>query len=204
MYPAGLVLELKTNNLYYQNTYTLKDSQGNILVSTTGFLSNDTIRDTVNLASDCYTLTMTDAGGDGLSFWNNPGQGAGHFYIRDVSTGAVLKNFNPDFGNGFIQQFTVGFALPVSETVVTAIESFMIYPNPADNNVSASFSLPSNTSAKLSLMNMLGEAMATETIKVTNDVEKINFDITRFSNGAYFMLLEAGNFHKAQKLIIAR
>lgn len=204
VYPSGLVLELKTNYLYYQNTYTLKDSQGNILVSTTGFLSNDTIRDTVYLATDCYTLTLSDAGGDGLSFWNNPSQGSGNFYIRDVNTGIILKNFNPDFGNSVSQQFTVNFALPVNEVVASSIESFNVFPNPADNFVTTTFSLPINAVAKLKLMNMLGEQISAETIHVTNSIEKINFDISHVENGAYLMVIESGNSKKMQKLIIAR
>ncbi len=204
VYPSGLVFDLLTNAYGSHTAYTLKDSQGNILISLSGLSGNTTYRDTVYLATDCYTVNLTDVGDDGLSYWANTAQGTGHFYIRNVVNNAIIKNFNPDFGRNIYQQFTVNFSLPVSEPMVNEIKTFQISPNPAGNTVRLTMELPINTKAKIKLLNMLGQELISNTLMVTNTVESMNLDLSQIENGFYIVMLEAGSTFKTQKLTIAK
>jgi len=203
-YPSGLVFELKTNNNGAQSSYTLKDSQGNIIINRSGLGSNIIYLDTVALNNECYTVFLNDGGDDGLSWWANPGQGSGYFRIKNSASGAVLKVFNPDFGDNIYQQFTVNYVLPVNEVTVNSIENLNIYPNPAGDIFTVEFSLPLNAKAKIKLINILGKELLTETVIVSDEVEKIKLDATGIEPGIYFVLLEAGNQQKVQKLVISR
>ena len=204
VYPSGLVFDLLTANAGSQTAYTLKDSQGNIVLSQSGLWNNNNFLDTVYLATDCYTLVLTDAAGDGLSFWNTPSQGSGSFKIRNAATGTILKTFNPDFGNSIYQQFTVNFALPVTEPIVDAIMNFTVSPNPAGNMVNLKFTLPINAIAKIKIMNMLGEVLITDKLQVSEKTESLTMNISSLKNGCYTIILEAGNQQKTQKLVIVK
>lgn len=202
-YPSALIFELRTNNYGAQSSYNIKDDQGTIVHSRSGLANNTFYRDTLFLNNTCYTLFLNDAGDDGLSWWANPGQGTGSFRIRNYSN-TIIKTFNPDFGDNIYQQFTVNYSLPVAEPVVSSIEMLNIYPNPATDMFTAEFELPVNTQARLKLVNLLGEVLITEHIAVSQQQEKVSIDLKGIENGIYFVVLEAGNSMKTQKIVVAR
>lgn len=203
-FPAGLIFELKTNNYGYETAYTLKDSQGNVLISRSGLGNNITYKDTVNLTTDCYTIYLTDQGDDGLSWWASPNQGAGYFRIRNLASGNITKIFNNDFGDNIYQQFSVNYSLPVTEPVVESIDNLLVYPNPAGDQFTAMFSLPMQSVAKVRLMNVLGEELLSETVVVTQAVEKVAMEMGVIENGMYYVVVESGGKSRMQKLVISR
>ena len=93
-----MIIVLGTNNFGGQNSYTLKDLSGNVIVERSGLANNTFYRDTVFLDDGCYVLELEDTGGNGLEFWAQPSQGAGFFALRTPAT--TLKTFDPHFGNG--------------------------------------------------------------------------------------------------------
>ena len=201
--PSGLIFEFKTNNYPTHNAYTLKDAAGNIVVSRTGQTANTIYRDTVYLPNDCYTVNLTDAGDDGLTWWANTGQGNGYFRIRDVSNNGIVMNFNSDFGDNIYQQFTIGYVLPVEEPVAFQGE-FNVFPNPASNIITAQFSLELNSDVKLTLMNMIGEVVMTESLRVSQAVEKFDIDVTNIDSGVYYVIAETAGNREVRKVVVAR
>ena len=205
VYPAGIVFELRTNNFGSQTNYTLKDAQGNFILSKLNLFNNTIYRDTVYLTTDCYTLQLNDANDDGLAFWaSQPPQGTGYFRIKDAASGLVLKTFNADFGDNIYQQFTINYSLPVEEQLESSVDNLTVYPNPAGDIYTAEFSLPLKSTAVIRLVNMLGETLAVEKVLVSQPVERIRMDITGIENGIYYVVLESGQSGKVQKLVIAR
>jgi hypothetical protein len=201
--PSYLVFELKTNNVPSQNSYTLKDAQGGTIITRSGLTANTVYRDTVNLLSDCYIVSLTDAGDDGLTFWANSAQGSGYFRIKNASTGVILSAPNSDFGDNIYLQFTVGFTLPVPE-LDAPISAFSVYPNPASDVVTAQLSMPLHSKVSLHLMNMLGEKVMTETLIVTQETEKASLDVSEVPAGMYYVVAESGNFKEVRKVVVTK
>ena len=202
IYPSYIIFELKTNTLATQTSYTLKDSQGNIIITRSGLAANTIYRDTVNLPTDCYAVSLNDAGDDGLSWWANTSQGTGYFRIRNAATNAIIKTYNPDFGDNIYEQFTVNYALPVNEIQVDEIGDLAVYPNPTSNEITASFNLPINAKAKIKVVNMVGQTILTEDINVSDENEKVVIDVQNLSDGLYYVILETGNLSKMKKIIV--
>lgn len=155
------------------------------------------------LASDCFSVSLFDSGGDGLSFWNNPSQGNGYFRILNANNGIAEMSFNPDFGDNIYQQFTTGFTLPVLE-LNEPIRAFNIYPNPASDIINTEFSMPLNSQVKIQLVNMLGEIVLSREVMVTQSLEKYSLDVTTVENGIYYVLAESRSFKETRKVVIAR
>ena len=203
-YPSKLIFELKTNNYGYETEFTLKDSVGLPILQRTGLQANTTYRDTLTLGTGCYTVYLTDQGNDGLSFWANSAQGSGFFRIRDASTNQLIKTFNGDFGHNIYQQFTVNYILPVEEIQGNAAQGLTLYPNPASDEFIAEISLPYLSQAEITLVNLLGETVKQESLRVTNDTEKININTSDLPAGVYLFSVRSNDQLMVKRIQITR
>ncbi len=200
---SGLIFEFKTNNYYSHNKYTLKDSQGDTIIYRQGAAANTIYRDTVYLPNDCYTVYLTDASDDGLSFWANSAQGTGYFRIRNASSGQTAMSFNADFGDNIYQQFTVGYVLPVPE-VAAPINGMIVYPNPASDIITTELAMPLNSQVRISMVNVLGAVVKSDELHVTNEVEKYAIDISGVEGGVYYIVAETDAARVVKKVVVAR
>lgn len=201
--PQNFYFELRTNNNGTHTSYTLKDSQGNIVVNRTGLSANTTYRDTVNLTQDCYTLLLTDFGDDGLSWWANTAQGTGYFRIRSATSPVILKVFNPDFGDNIYQQFTVNYTVPVNE-INGFTSPLEVYPNPAKDLIQVAFSAPQLAQVRVELRNVLGQTLLTQEVTASETKQTIQLDVNQFEAGVYYVVVQSGTEQSMQKVIIQR
>jgi hypothetical protein len=202
VFPTEFVIELKTNTLGSETSYTLKNSSGGIIVSRSGLGNNITYRDTVTLEDACYTLHLTDSGEDGLSWWANTAQGTGFFRIKNNISGAIIKTYNPDFGSNIYEQFTANSALTVKEGNPGKTAYLEIYPNPAGDNFTAEYS--AGPGAVIQVNNVMGQTVALQQITHSGNSAEVTFDTSQLRNGVYFVTLSSDNYTQTQKLIIAK
>lgn len=168
----GMYLEVRTNGAARENSYTITDADGNVVVERDN-LSNYTVyRDTLDLANGCYIFHFLDDnffndfdGNDGISWWaNNDGIG----YVRwHNANGSVMKTYNPDFGSDIYEQFTVGYIIGQTfEGVIcdanTAIEQpyepglLNIYPNPTTGNLNIDIELARRENIQIQIYSTVG------------------------------------------------
>lgn len=104
----GVVLIFKTNNQPQQNSYTVTNSNGDLLYQHLfdSTEKNKLFTDTFRLAEGCYQLHIKDTAGDGLEFWFNTKGGRGYARLQDVK-GNLLTNFESDFGSELTYNFMV-------------------------------------------------------------------------------------------------
>ena len=203
VYPTDIYFELRTNNNGSHTAYTVKDSQGNDLIYRDNLSANTLYKDTLNLPTDCYTVELTDMGNDGLSWWANPSQGTGFFRVRSAKNGAILKTFNPDFGDHIYQQFTVNYSLPVPEIKGEILSELQVYPDPANDFIRCEFSMPLHSKASIRIMNMLGQTLMTEQVIVSQSIEKVFMDVSHLQNGMYYAVLSNGEQKVIRKWVVA-
>ncbi|MCE2846149.1 MAG: T9SS type A sorting domain-containing protein [Sphingobacteriales bacterium] len=204
VYTNSLVVEVRTNNNGTHTSYSLRDSQGNLIVNRLGLAANTVYRDTLNLPTDCYTFYLNDLGDDGLSWWANSGQGTGYCRLKNAATGAIIRTFNSDFGDNIYQQFTVNYALPVNELPAGDAGPLHLYPNPASTQFTAEFTLPYATSAVLEVRNTLGQLMLSQEVNSTDQLQRIVLDAEHLQAGMYTVALRAGNAQSVQRISIFR
>lgn len=142
-YPNRIYVVFKSNNAPGENSYSIKDSKGNVVLSRNNFAANTIYRDTVDLKNNlCYNFYFSDEGTppsnnplneDGLDWWANTGDGTGSIQIRSGKNNAVLKNFNPDFGSNLKLQFYTTYQMSVDETFSTTGQ-INVLPNPSNGS----------------------------------------------------------------------
>lgn len=196
-HPSTFVLLFKSNAAPNENTYNIKDSQGNLVFSNGILAANTIYRDTVTLAPGCYTFTMNDAGKDGLYFFaNNDGTG----YVRFVNAfgPGVLKFFEADFGTNITYQFTVGYLLEQPEIVQDAI--IEVYPNPTKDLLNVELTLANNESGNVDVLDMTGRAVSSFTFE-SNHQHSFKLDLTPFTAGMYHLRITTATQRIVKKVI---
>ena len=123
--------------------------------------------------------------------------------IKNGYTGAIIKTFNPDFGDNIYQQFTVNYTLPVPE-LQNGNGTLKVYPNPASDLLTAEFSLAVYGQAQLQLLNMLGQVLITQDIVASQSMEKTLMDVSTLEAGVYYVTLQAGDEKRVQRVVITR
>ena len=200
--PSQFVIELKTNSAPSENSYTVKDENGNIILSRSNLSANTYYNDTLNLPNGCYRFELLDAGEDGLAWWANTAQGNG--YVRFKNTmGNVMYNFNSDFGGQAYKQFTVGIATGQDEFILTNTTNLNVYPNPSESLVYIDYNLMNRTDASIDVLDMMGKIIYSSKDENVTAGNKV-VDMSEFSNGVYFVRLVSGNQQMTKKLIIKK
>jgi trimeric autotransporter adhesin len=77
---------------------------------------------------------------------------------------------------------------------INANESFTIYPNPTSNQITIEFELTETNNTSIEIKNVLGQTVKTITNKAfVKGSNKIEIDVSEFTNGIYFIQLQNGN-----------
>ncbi|MFM2206335.1 MAG: hypothetical protein RL213_310 [Bacteroidota bacterium] len=200
-YFGGIVLEYRPNNLVTQNSYTVSDAQGNVLLNRAPTVGGAIYRDTLNLPAGCYVLRMSDAGDDGLSFWANSNQGTGYFRIRAASTSTILKTFQPDFGDNIYYQFTVNYSLPVEGPSVVN-PGITVFPNPSAGRFNTVIRGRRYSEVKLSVTDVAGRQVYAETARLTQSEQTVLIDLEGATPGIYFLVAEGEGLREVQRIAV--
>ncbi len=200
VYPEGelITVQLKTNNLGYQSSYTLYDGDGNVHYERDNCDNNTIYNDEFQLDPGCYKLRIDDLGDNGLEFWHNPGQGTGYFRIKD-SDGSVLYTFDPDFGGFAIFEFGIGNITKIDEVNNPFVLS--VYPNPTSDKLHVKINGTGNTKVSVSLTNSVMAKVMEKEYSVSGKEFNTEIDMKHLPSGIYFLHIEYGDHSKIEKII---
>ena len=197
-----VVFKLVTNSRPQENTLTIRNLAGNVILSKTGLSANTTYNDTLNLPFDCYTLTLDDNGaggvGDGLQWWASQ-QGTGAFSIVNGNNGQTIKAFQPDFGAQIFYSFTVGWPLKLTDDDLSKHVS--VYPNPNNGNFTVSAAGFTGT-VNMELTNSLGQVVLKDAFECYGGKAEHNINAQGVAAGVYMLRMNSGSSQTAQKIII--
>ncbi|MDX2248858.1 MAG: LamG-like jellyroll fold domain-containing protein [Bacteroidia bacterium] len=168
----GMYLEVRTNGAARENSYSVKDVDGNVVFQRSGLTNYTVYRDTLDLASGCYVFHFRDDnyfndfdGNDGISWWaNNDGIGYARWHN---STGSIVKTYNPDFGSDIYEQFTIGYVIGQTfEGIIcdpgTSVANpepkgeINIYPNPTTGKFQLEIKLDRVEDVEIEILNTIG------------------------------------------------
>ena len=198
--PSRIVIELKSNSSPTQNSFVVKNSAGTTIKSRTTPTANVTYRDTLTLTNGCYEFILTDTGNDGLTWWANTAQGSGTIRFKDATTGAILKNFNSDFGGEVYQQFAYNSTV-ATDNAALATEQLQVFPNPASEKLTINIVLEKSSNASIEITDLAGRIMRTETFKNIQH-QSIDLDVANYPKGMYMAVLKGANGVKTVKFVV--
>lgn len=198
------IFRFRTNHAPNESAWWIEDFDGNTLFQNGSLQANTNSDDTISLASGCYKLMITDAGGNGLKFWYNMppyGNGtAGYARIKSTLGGYYLHNFEPDFGNAIGTAFTIGHPAGIDENEVK--QTIEVFPNPSryESNVMVSNSKPMMTSVMIT--DLSGRILWGSEPEIVN-TKLFKLPVHRLSPGIYIVLVKSPQGFVSRKLVVS-
>ncbi len=197
----NFIVELRTNNNSHENSYEIRDYNGSIVHSMSGFADNTTYRDTLDLPNGCYTLQLFDTGEDGLDFWANSSQGTGYFRIKKLN-GVAIKTFEPDFGREVSYGFTIGTILNTPELSNDDL-NINVYPNPASNVIFIQVNELRSNDVEVRLYDLQGRLVLSEEYSTVNNSSlSTSVNVTDLNSGQYLMEIEVNDAKLVKNVVI--
>lgn len=209
-YLPKAILEIKTNNAAFENSYRIYDKDGNVVKLQLGFGNNFIYRDTLNLPEGCYTFHFLDTGQDGIDWWaNNDGSG----YVRIVNpNGGFHKLFEADYGKDIWHQFTVGYQQGVeipdvqcdesvsNESEIEDRNTVTVYPNPNKGSFKLDVSLWQSSEIEVSVLNSMGQQVyQTRYPRTVSQVFDLDLGL---SAGVYFVKINTANSQYIRSIVV--
>lgn len=178
--PNTFTIEMTTNKVPTDNKVVIKNLWGQVMFEKQYTIASKLQKDTINLGFGCYTLELTDASGDGLSFFANSA-GSGSFRLmKFLPNYSLIKNFNADFGSKIVYNFTAGAPLSIEET--SALD-FELYPNPATKNLHIELLSDKGLMNEVGIYSLQGQLINSfNTVKPSFEI-----DLDDFEDGMYIV-----------------
>ncbi len=147
----------------------------------------------------CYSIKVNDSQGDGI----NSGKGEGMFAILDKDGNTTVLSNDGTFDSEVVVDFNVLSASPLSIGSDEVASELTVFPNPVTNIANIKFSLNNADNATLTIHNILGEVVYTET-NLNQGQNIIDFDVTNLRAGMYFTTINAEEGISSTKFTVAK
>ncbi len=143
--------------------------------------------------SGCYTLTLNDASGEGLT--------GGYYFITDANQDLIWMGGS--FTEVATTEMAYGMVVNVEETLIT--ENIKIYPNPVLNSANVEFSLSDDTFMEISVIDILGKRVKSLFERNLNRGQhKIQFEVSGLAEGIYFVKFQSDKEVTTKKILISK
>lgn len=179
---AKFAVWLKANNYPTEDSYTIKDINGNVVMSRSGLTTQALYKDTVDLPYGCYTFELTDTGNDGLYYWADAAQGSGYLQLRSMS-GGLIKNFEPEFGRTVFYAFSVGNLNTVDE--IGSDPFIELFPNPNNGTFNLRV-IGIDGNSKVEVINSIGQVISDKSVEDNGELN-LHFNLPVQKSGIYFV-----------------
>jgi len=194
--PSVFKIRMRTNNAASETSYKLYNNAGTMIFHKHNLSNNKNYTDTFKLGVGCYKLEILDSDGDGLKFFAN-NDGNGSIAIRKLNN-VTLKNFNGDFGNSIIYNFTVDYPLTYEE--LHKSDNTTVYPNP--NNGKFFIGFEGQVASNYYISDVMGRIIMSEDIKNINN-KRVEVSLQDQVAGVYFVtLVFDGGSTKVHKIVV--
>jgi len=190
VHDSPIVIVFRTNNAPHENSYEVKDADGNVVLRRIGFSANTTYYDTLKLLPGCYEFILHDSGEDGIAWWaNNDGIG----FLRILQVGSQFsRTMQPDFGKQSRYAFRYSNLLSVTPPTLGA-EHVHIYPNPVSELVTLRVEMPGVSQLRYQVCDIVGRVLSDGDVLTTAEgVYKASVDVSSLHSGAYVVNIVEG------------
>lgn len=139
------------------------------------------------------------------AYWGGNGEYVSPFFDKNYrihgirwSYSAVYKFRRPDF---YFAKYVLESLLTTTGDLVQNI-FLNIFPNPATNHITIEFDLTETTNISIEIKNILGQTVKEiDSSLYSNGKNKIEIDVSEFSQGLYFMQLKSENEFISKKFV---
>jgi hypothetical protein len=198
---GSYLFRLYTDNNPQETTWDIKNSGGTVVASggpytLAAHLYNESI--TLPSASDCYSFTIYDSGGNGICCAN----GNGTYILVDANNSDLIIAQGGSFGYFETGQFTFLVAGVEPHQSNTGLS---VFPNPFNGQTNVSFWLQGQENVSITLFNSTGQVVRSEDKGLfTAGKHEFILESNGLGTGIYLLELKAGSQVYTRKISIGR
>ncbi|MCC6816472.1 MAG: T9SS type A sorting domain-containing protein [Saprospiraceae bacterium] len=196
------VFEIRTNTVAGDNSFRIKDLNGNILIEKKNINANTTIQENLIFPNGCYRIEVDDRANDGLSFWFYPNFGSGSSAIkkRQNTTLIPIQTFRSDFGAGYQYDFIIN--KPNSVHNLEDAYSLRVYPIPADLELFIEFESQTFKPTSIKLIHVSGKSVYERKFDDYQQIQKLTIPISELQTGLYFLEISNTRTKLSKKVFV--
>lgn len=200
VYDVSVEFELHclTNNYGFQNSYSLTDAAGNIIVERDDMENTTLYQDAFSLQPGCYKLRIDDSADNGLYFWYNTTQGSGYLRLKNAA-GYILENIEPEFGRFSIYEFAVQNISGIQNPKSNIVSS--IYPNPVRSVLNLDISGLENSNVQILIFDVSGHLVMEKSMNIYSSKFTHKLNIEQRPAGIYNLHLISGESRQVFKVV---
>ncbi len=193
-YPEDCIVVVEVLGQPEDVSWTLLDETGTVLVEGGPYTTQGIKFAPFNFPSaGCYSFTLNDASGDGLS---------GGFYMIASSTQEIIWEGTPFT---YVSATEMAYDPEVGIQDVLQAEDISIFPNPVTETASIEFSLQANSQVNVAVFDMLGRNVLNLMDGPLNSgPQQIQMNASELDNGAYFVRIRLNNDVVTKKIMITK
>ncbi len=217
VHPVGSAnFELLTNNRASETSYIVTDADGNVIQQENGLSNSTTYTIPLDMSPGCYKIRINDNGppqlgsGDGVSHWVSTqylGATQGAVRLRS-SAGAILKTFNPDFGNFMEYHFVVGNGYGAVASTCSLVDNeeiisdgdIRIFPNPTSGILQVELAEEMTLPMDYEVLSVEGKMILHGRFTNANP----SLDLGEYANGMYFIRIKTEKGEKTEMIVLNR
>jgi flagellar hook assembly protein FlgD len=210
-----VVVEMTTDQYPYEITWDIKNENGTVVASGGPYGTNTTnaqavvdVYETHFLpATGCYSMTVYDAYGDGMHGALYTGGSDGYIKAYGIDGGNYMTAFLDH--DGSFEYTSIVAAASVTSTVgveeMNATASFGVYPNPTSSMTNVNYTLASEATVTIEVVNMLGERVVSVN-KGTQQAGTYNnqIDFSNLNAGIYMINFNVDGVVSTTRLTVAK
>lgn len=194
IFPNKFVINMYTNSSLdtltqkSETSWKLFDQNNSVLLSRTSLSINSVYVDTVySLLPGCYKFVVKDTGCDGMSWWANPGAGAGALRIDYINANSSIFPFPSDIGCGYTKYFKVLEPNTVHVIDINKNKSNIdVYPNPAFSQAFIKIDLSQKQNLKFNITDIAGKIINEKVIENVIFARE-TIELSTLKSGVYFI-----------------
>ncbi len=182
---SGEIVQLNLNLDYYasETSWQLTNEQGTVLYSGGGYSDGGTgttlVTEQFCLAPACYTFTLNDEFGDGMTSTNYP---SGSYTITNANNEVLVELTAANANFGFTHSDTLCLTTSANLNEILLEQSLNVFPNPTNDLVHVTLN---DQILSIKLYSIAGQLI--RVIETESDSNEHTFSISNASEGTYFV-----------------
>jgi hypothetical protein len=199
---VNLTFDFTQDRYGTESTWSIKNAAGTVVGSGgpyTTLSANGVLLHTNSIvvpAAGCYSVEILDSYGDGI----NSGYGVGGAVLKD-GQGLVIWSTNGIFTSSLRKEFKITSSNNSAGIEELASEGFVIYPNPATDNINVAFEAQNGT-YEISIIDLTGRVIASSSLTNVSGAQVVEMPVSEIANGNYLVSIVKDGMKFTQKVTV--
>ena len=154
---------------------------------------------------DCYTFTIYDEYGDGMSYSGGTSTTEYGYRIIDGNGNTVVEDVEASFNFGSATSNAVRTENTLNVNEASINSSLSLYPNPTNDNLNVAFQLKNADNISIDIYNLVGQLVSSKDFgTISSGYTLKTLDVSNLSSGFYMVNINTSDARIVRKITVSK